>query len=156
MKMVKINEKNKKKRSVKTYIALAVFTETAVNAVFSALFNGFLNFFYSDYSHLTVWGDIVAIASVVISFIIYDSFAHAAYHKLRNRIMFLGVVYVAAKAASIIHYLVAILANIINAAALETTAVTVALSIFEIAVDVIAAIWLMGYFEKKFKKEETE
>ena len=28
--------------------------------------------------------------------------------------------------------------------------------IFEIAVDVVAAIWLMGYFEKKFRKEESE
>ncbi|MBQ7121772.1 MAG: hypothetical protein IJO03_05850 [Clostridia bacterium] len=118
------------------------------------LFHGFINVFYSDYSHLTVWGDVVAIVSVVISFIIYDGFAHRAYHKTKDRIVFLGIVYVAAKAASIVHYSVGILANIINPDALALTPVTVALTILEIAVDVIAAVWLMGYFEKKFRKEE--
>ena len=154
--MNKLKERKDTKITAKKCIAVAVFAETAVNALFSELFHGFLKFFYSDYAHLNIWGDIVAIVSVVISFIIYDSFAHKAYHKRKDRIVFLGIVYVAAKAASIIHYLVAILANIINAAALEMTAVTVVLSIFEIAVDVTAAVWLMGYFEKKFKKEETE
>lgn len=154
--MNKLKERNEIKNSAKKYIAVAVFAETAVNALFSELFHGFLNFFYSDYAHLTIWGDIVAIVSVVISFIIYDGFAHKAYHKRKDRIVFLGIVYVAAKAASIIHYSVGILANIINPDALALTPVTIALAIFEIAVDVIAAVWLMGYFEKKFKKEETE
>ncbi len=144
-----------KKRSVQTYIALAVFSETVVNALFALLFDEFVKYFYSDYTHLTVWGDIVSIGSVVISFIIYDSFAHAAYHKRKDRVMFLGVVYVASKAASIIHYLVAILANIINADALELTPVAVLLFALEIAVDVTAAVWLIGYFEKKFAKEEN-
>ncbi len=143
-----------KKRSVQTYIALAVSLETVVNALFALLFDEFVKYFYSDYTHLTVWGDIVSIGSVVISFIIYDSFAHAAYHKRKDRVMFLGVVYVASKAASIIHYLVAILANIINADALELTPVAVLLFALEIAVDVTAAVWLIGYFEKKFAKEE--
>ncbi len=144
-----------KKRSVQTYIALAVALETVVNALFALMFDEFVKFFYSDYTHLTVWGDIVAIGSVVISFIVYDSFAHAAYHKRKDRVMFLGVVYVASKAASIIHYLVAILANIINADALELTPVAVLLFVLEIAVDVTAAVWLIGYFEKKFAKEEN-
>ncbi len=143
-----------KKISVKTHIAVAVFMETVVNALFALLFNEFVKYFYSDYTHLTVWGDIVSIGSVVISFVIYDSFAHAAYHKRKDRVMFLGVVYVASKAASIIHYLVAILANIINADALELTPVAVLLFALEIAVDVTAAVWLIGYFEKKFAKEE--
>ncbi len=143
-----------KKISVKTHIAVAVFMETVVNALFALLFDEFVKYFYSDYTHLTVWGDIVSIGSVVISFIIYDSFAHAAYHKRKDRVMFLGVVYVASKAASIIHYLVAILANIINADALELTPVAVLLFALEIAVDVTAAVWLIGYFEKKFAKEE--
>lgn len=143
-----------KKISVKTYIAVAVFMETVVNALFALLFNEFVKYFYSDYTHLTVWGDIVSIGSVVISFVIYDSFAHAAYHKRKDRVMFLGVVYVASKAASIIHYLVAILANIINADALELTPVAVLLFALEIAVDITAAVWLIGYFEKKFAKEE--
>lgn len=147
-----------KKHSVKTYIALAVFIETVVNALFFELFHGFINFFYSDYAHLTVWGDIVSIVSVAFSFIIYDSFAHLAYHKLRDRIMFLGVIYVSSKAASIVHYLVAILTDIFTANAGDTvqSIVTFALAIFEIAVDVIAAVWLMGYFEKKFVKEKEE
>ncbi len=151
--MVKTKKASEKELSVKAYIALAVFTETTVNALFSALFHGFINFFYSDYAHLTVWGDVVAIVSVVFSFIIYDGFAHAAYKDLKNRIVFLGIVYVASKAASIIHYSVGILANIINAEALLLTPVTVALSILEIADDVFAAVWLMGYFDKKFAKE---
>lgn len=154
--MVKTKELSKKNRSVKTYIALAVFAETSINAVFAILFDRFLNFFYSDYAHLTVWGDVVAIVSVAVSFIIYDSFAHAAYHKRRDRIMFLGVVYVASKAASIIHYLTGILVEIFTAGAGDTvqSVITVALAVMEIAVDVTAAIWLMGYFEKKFAKEE--
>lgn len=143
-----------KKISVKTHIAVAVFMETVVNALFALLFDEFVKYFYSDYTHLTVWGDIAAIGSVVISFVIYDSFAHAAYHKRKDRVMFLGVVYVASKAASIIHYLVAILANIINADALELTPVAVLLFALEIAVDITAAVWLIGYFEKKFAKEE--
>lgn len=146
-----------KNRSVKTCIAVAVFLETAVNALFSALFHGFINFFYSGYAHLTVWGDIVSIVSVIISFIIYDSFAHMAYHKLRDRIMFLGVIYVASKAASIVHYLVAILTDVFTANAGDTvqSVVTFALAVFEIAVDVAAAVWLMRYFEKKFIKQEN-
>ena len=144
----------KKLRSVTQYIALAVFLETAVNALFAALFHGFLRFFYSDYAHLTVWGDVVSIVAVIISFIIYDSFAHVAYHNRRDRLMFLGVVYVASKAASIVHYSVGIIANLINPNALELVSVNAVLSIFEVAVDVIAAVWLIGYFEKKFKKEE--
>lgn len=146
---------NEKKRSVQTYIALAVFAETAVNAVFSAVFDNFLNCFYSDYAHLTIWGDIAAIVSVVISFIIYDSFAHAAYKELRNRVMFLGVVYVASKAASIIHYIVAIIAELFAANA-GGTARDIAFAAFEITVDVAVAAWLIKYFEKKFKKEENE
>lgn len=147
-----------KKVNVKKYIALAVFLETAVNAVLSIAFHDFLKYFYSDYAHLTVWGDVVAISSVIVSFIIYDSFAHAAYHKRKDRVMFLGVVYVASKAASIVHYLAGILAEIFPIFTGETaeTVLAIFLWIFEIAVDVIAAIWLMGYFEKKFKKEETE
>lgn len=151
--MVKIKEISRKKPAVKKYIALAVFFETSVNALFSVLFDSFLKFFYSDYAHLTIWGDIVAIVSVIISFIIYDSFAHAAYHDLRNRIMFLGVVYVASKAASIVHYSVGIVAEIF-AVSWGDTVQTVILALVEIAVDVIAAVWLMGYFERKFVKEE--
>lgn len=102
-----------------------------------------------------MWGDVVSIVAVVISFIIYDSFAHAAYHSRRDRLMFLGVVYVASKAASIVHYLVGILAELFPAFTGDTaqTVPTVFLSLLEIAVDVIAAVWLMGYFDKKFKKE---
>ncbi len=148
----------KKLRSVTQYIAVAVFLETAVNALFSALFHGFLKFFYSDYAHLTVWGDVVAIVSVIISFMIYDSFAHAAYHNRRDRLMFLGVVYVASKAASIIHYFVGILAELFPLFTGETAqkVIAVFLVLLEIAVDVIAAVWLMGYFDKKFKKEEIK
>ncbi len=153
--MAATKEKSRKKYSVQTYIALAVFAETAVNASFTALFNEFLRFFYSDYAHLTVWGDIVAIVSVIISFIIYDSFAHAAYHKRKDRIMFLGVIYVASKAASIIHYLVAILAELFVTNA-GGVAQNIAFAVFEIAVDVAAAAWLIKYFERKFKKEENE
>lgn len=146
-----------KKVNVKKYIALAVFLETAVNAVFSIAFHDFLNFFYSDYAHLTVWGDVVAIVSVIVSFIIYDGFAHAAYHKRKDRVMFLGVVYVASKVASIVHYISGILAELFPVFTGDTAEMIVAifLSLFEIAVDVIAAIWLMGYFEKKFRKEEA-
>ena len=147
-----------KKVSVKSYIALAVFLETTVNALFSMIFNHFLNFFYSDYAHLTVWGDVVAIVSVIISFIIYDGFAHRAYHNRKDRVMFLGVVYVASKAASIIHYLVAILAELFPVATSETSQLilTFFLSLLEIAVDVIAAVWLIGYFEKKFAKSLSD
>lgn len=148
--------KKNKNINVKKYIALAVFLETAVNAFFSIAFHDFLNFFYSDYAHLTIWGDVVAIVSVIVSFIIYDSFAHAAYHKRKDRLMFLGVVYVASKAASIVHYIAGILAELFPVFTGESAEMIVAifLSLFEIAVDVIAAIWLIGYFEKKFIKEE--
>ena len=144
--------------SVTQYIALAVFLETVVNAIFSALFHGFLNVFYSDYAHLTVWGDVVAIIAVIISFIIYDSFAHAAYHNRRDRLMFLGVVYVASKAASIVHYVVGVLAELFPVFTGETaqTVFSVFFVILEIAVDVIAAVWLMGYFDKRFRKEHIE
>lgn len=154
--MEKLKERKETKINTKKYIALAVFLETAVNAVFSIAFHDFLNFFYSDYAHLTVWGDVVAIVSVIVSFIIYDSFAHAAYHKFRDRVMFLGVVYVASKAASIVHYIAGILAELFPVFTGDTaeTILAIFLSMFEIAVDVIAAIWLMGYFEKKFKKDE--
>ena len=155
--MVEMKEKNNK-TTVKKYIALAVFLETSVNALFSALFHGFLRFFYSDYAHLTVWGDVVSIVAVIISFIIYDSFAHAAYHSRRDRLMFLGIVYVASKAASIVHYLTGILAELFPVFTGETAelVLSIFLWIFEITVDVVAAIWLMGYFEKKFRKEEAE
>ncbi len=148
----------RKLRSVTQYIALAVFLETAVNALFSALFHGFLNVFYSDYAHLTVWGDVVSIIAVIISFIIYDSFAHAAYHNRRDRLMFLGVVYVASKAASIVHYFVGVLAELFPVFTGETaqTVMKVFFVILEIAVDVIAAVWLMGYFDKRFRKEHIE
>ncbi len=145
----------RKLRSVTQHIALAVFLETTVNALFSALFQGFLKIFYSDYAHLTVWGDVLAIVSVIISFIIYDSFAHAAYHNRRDRLMFLGVVYVASKAASIVHYLVGILAELFPVIAGDT-AQSIVFTIFEIGVDVIAAVWLMGYFDKRFRKEHIE
>ena len=150
--------KKDKKINIKKYIALAVFLETAVNAVFSIAFHDFLKYFYTDYAHLTVWGDVVAIVSVIVSFIIYDSFAHAAYHKRRDRVMFLGVVFVASKAASIVHYIAGILAEIFPVFTGETAEMllSIFLALFEIAVDVIAAIWLMGYFEKKFRKEETK
>lgn len=149
--------KKDKKINIKKYIALAVFLETAVNAVFSIAFHDFLKYFYSDYAHLTVWGDVVAIVSVIVSFIIYDSFAQAAYHKRRDRVMFLGVVFVASKTASIVHYIAGILAEIFPVFTGETAEMllSIFLALFEIAVDVIAAIWLMGYFEKKFRKEET-
>ena len=148
----------KRKPSVKTLIALAVFIETAINALFSLLFHGFINIFYSDYSHLTVWGDVVAIVSVIVSFIIYDFFAHAAYHKIKSRLMFLGTVYVASKAASIVHYLTAMVINMLTVNAGETVqnAVSAALFVFEIAVDIIAAVWLMGFFEKKVLAEESD
>lgn len=149
-----VKEKNSKKFNVKKYIALAVYIETTVNTVFSIGFNDVLEYLYSDYAHLNIWGDVVAIVSVVFSFLIYDGFAHAAYHKRKDRVMFLGVVYVASKAASIVHYSVGIIANLINPNALELVSVNAVLSIFEVAVDVIAAVWLIGYFEKKFKKEE--
>lgn len=153
-----IKEQKSKKVNVKKYIAIAVFLETAVNAAFSLVFHDFLKNFYSDYAHLTIWGDVVAIVSVVISFIIYDTFAHAAYHKFRDRIMFLGVVFVASKAASIVHYLTGILAELFPVFTGDTaqTVLAIFLSVFEVAVDVAAAILLMGYFEKKFRKEETE
>ena len=150
-------DKTKSLKQIKKYIALAVFVETAVNAVFSLAFHDFLRFFYSDYAHLTVWGDVVAIVSVVFSFIIYDSFAHAAYYNRRDRLMFLGVVYVASKAASIVHYFAGILAEVFPVFTGETaeTVLAIFLALFEIAVDVVAAIWLMGYFDKKFKKENS-
>lgn len=145
----------RQKPSVKFYIAVAVFTETTVNALFSLLFHESVKFFYADYAHLTVWGDIVAIVSVVISFVIYDCFAHRAYRELKSRLMFLGIVYVASKAASIVHYLMAVAASFLTADASETVHSTVAviISVLEVAVDVVAAIWLMGYFEKKLKRE---
>ncbi|MBQ2847664.1 MAG: hypothetical protein IJE74_05350 [Clostridia bacterium] len=151
-------ESNGKKVNVKKYIALAVFLETAVNSVFSLIFNDFLKFFYSDYAHLTIWGDVVAIVSVVFSFVIYDSFAHKAYRKRKDRVMFLGVVYVSSKAASIVHYLAGIIIEIFTAGAGDTTHGIVAATIafFEIAVDIIAAVWLIDYFEKKFTKEENK
>lgn len=145
----------KKKLSVKVYIALAVFIETAVNALFAVLFNEFLRFFYSDYAHLTVWGDIVAIVSVIFSFIIYDSFAHVAYHDLKSRIMFLGVVYVASKAASIVHYLVGIVAESLSVNSGDTVQ-NITLVLIEIAVDIIVAAWLMGYFERKLIEDENK
>ena len=73
--MIMEKDMAEKKVNVKKYIALAVFLETAVNAVLSIAFHDFLKYFYSDYAHLTVWGDVVAISSVIVSFIIYDSFA---------------------------------------------------------------------------------
>ncbi|MBQ4625849.1 MAG: hypothetical protein IJB45_01195 [Clostridia bacterium] len=77
-----------------------------------------------------------------------------AYKELKSRLMFLGIVYVASKAASIIHYLMAIIAEILTQNAGETAklAAAVIIGILEIAVDVAAAIWLMGYFDKKLKK----
>ncbi len=155
--MTDMNRKAAKLRSVRYYIAAAVFLETSVSLLFSFLFHEFLKFFYSDYAHLTLWGDVVSIAAVVISFVIYDSFAHAAYHNRRDRLMFLGVVYVASKAASIVHYFAGILAEIFPVFTGETaqTVLAVFLALFEIAVDVIAAVWLMGYFDKRFKKEEV-
>lgn len=150
-------ETTAKLRSVRHYIAAAVFLETSVNLLFSFLFHEFLKFFYSDYAHLTVWGDVVSIVAVLISFVIYDSFAHAAYHNRRDRLMFLGVVYVASKAASIVHYFAGILAEIFPVFTGDNaeTVLAVILALFEIAVDVIAAVWLMGYFDKRFKKEEV-
>ena len=149
-------KKTKNKFSVKDYIAFAVFAETSVNAVFAVMFERFLNIFYSDYAHLTVWGDVVSIFSVIISFLIYDVFAHMAYRKRSDRVMFLGVIYVASKTASIVHYLVAILAELFPIATSEPAQVilSIFLALLEIAVDVIAAVWLMGYFEKKFAKEQ--
>lgn len=145
-----------KARRAKKYIALAVFIETSVNIAFAFLFDRFINIFYSDYAHLTVWGDVVSIISVVISFIVYDSFAHKAYHMRKDRIMFLGAVYVASKAASIIHYLVAILAEVFPVATSEPSQfiLSVFLVLLEIVTDVIAAVWLIGYLEKKFSQEE--
>lgn len=152
--MAKTNQINKK-HSVTFYIALAVFMETTVNALFSLLFHESVKFFYADYAHLTVWGDVVSIISVVISFVIYDCFAHAAYKELKSRLMFLGIVYVASKAASIVHYLMAVAASFMTANASDTVhgAVAIIISVLEVAVDVIAAIWLMGYFDKKLKQE---
>lgn len=143
-----------KAKRAKKYIALAVFLETSVNATFAILFDRFINILYSDYAHLTIWGDVV---SVVISFIIYDSFAHKAYHMRKDRIMFLGAVYVASKAASIIHYLVAILAELFVVVTSDwaTLALSVFLTLLEITIDVIAAVWLIVYLEKKFAKEEA-
>ncbi len=151
-----MEKERKRLSSVREYIAFAVFLETSVNTVFAFLFDRFINFFYSDYAHLTIWGDVVSIGSVAISFIIYDSFAHMAYHKRKDRIMFLGVVYVASKAASIVHYLVAILAEIFPVATSDLAHIVLSafLILLEIAVDVIAAVWLMGYLDKKFTKEE--
>ena len=145
-----------KARRAKKYIALAVFLETSVNIAFAFLFERFINIFYSDYAHLTVWGDVVSIISVVISFIVYDSFAHKAYHMRKDRIMFLGAVYVASKAASIIHYLVAILAEVFPVATSEPSQfiLSVFLVLLEIVTDVIVAVWLIGYLEKKFSQEE--
>jgi hypothetical protein len=141
-----------KAKRAKKYIAFAVFFETAVNAVFALMFEKVINLFYSDYAHMTVWGDVVSIVSVVISFIIYDSFAHKAYHMRKDRIMFLGAVYVASKAASIIHYLVAILAELFLVVTSDwaQTVISVLFVLLEISVDVIAAVWLIGYLEKKF------
>lgn len=149
-------EKDKKISSITRHIALAVFVETAVNGAFSMLFQGFLRFFYSDYAHLTIWGDIVKIVAVIISFIIYDSFAHAAYHKRRDRLMFLGIVYVASKAASIVHYLMAIAASVFldGFTEIPQMAVAAVTAVLEVAVDVAAAVWLMGYFDKKIQKEK--
>lgn len=146
-----------KKRNVTFCIAVAVFLETTVNAVFSIAFHDFIRFFYSDYAHLTVWGDIVAIVSVVVSFIIYDTFAHKAYKELKSRLMFLGIVYVASKAASIIHYIMAMVSEVIQPNPSETAIIleAVVIGILEVAVDVIAAIWLMGYFDKKLLKEKN-
>lgn len=145
-----------KARRAKKYIALAVFLETSVNAAFAMMFDKFINLFYSDYAHMTIWGDVVSIVSVIISFIIYDSFAHKAYHMRKDRIMFLGAVYVASKAASIIHYSVAILAEIFPVASSDwgQTLLTAFLLVLEVAVDVVAAVWLIGYLEKKFSQEE--
>ena len=154
--MAKTNQINKKP-SVRFYIAVAVFLETTVNALFSLLFHESVKFFYADYAHLTVWGDIVAIVSVIISFVIYDCFAHRAYKELKSRLMFLGIVYVASKAASIVHYLMAVAASFLTVDVSETVhgAVAIIISILEVAVDVIAAIWLMGYFDKKLLKEKN-
>lgn len=120
------------------------------------MFEKFINLFYSDYAHMTVWGDVVSIVSVVISFIIYDSFAHKAYHMRKDRIMFLGAVYVASKAASIIYYLVAILAELFLVVTSDwaQTVISVLFVLLEISVDVIAAVWLIGYLEKKFAQEK--
>ncbi len=144
-----------KKRNATHYIACAVFIETTVNALFSVAFHDFIRFFYSDYAHLTVWGDIVAIVSVILSFVIYDTFAHKAYKELKSRLMFLGIVYVASKAASIVHYLMGIVAELVaaNPSDTEKMAASITIGIFEIAIDVIAAIWLMNYFDKKLNKE---
>ena len=145
-----------KAKRAKKYIALAVFLETSLNIAFAFLFDRFISIFYSDYAHLTVWGDVVSIISVVISFVVYDSFAHKAYHMRKDRIMFLGAVYVASKAASIIHYLVAILAEIFPVATTEASQLILSsfLILLEIVTDVIAAVWLIGYLEKKFSQEE--
>ncbi|MBQ3006425.1 MAG: hypothetical protein IJD78_02585 [Clostridia bacterium] len=145
-----------KEKRAKKYIALAVFLETSVNIAFAFLFEKFINVFYSDYAHLTIWGDVVSIVSVVFSFVIYDSFAHKAYHMRKDRIMFLGAVYVASKAASIIHYSVAILAEIFPVATSEISQFILSafLILLEIVVDVIAAVWLIGYLERKFSQEE--
>lgn len=155
--MTAIREKPIKLRSVRHYIAAAVFLETSVNLLFSFLFHEFIKLFYSDYAHLTVWGDVVSIVAVLISFVIYDSFAHAAYHNRRDRLMFLGVVYVASKAASIVHYFAGILAEIFPVFTGDTaqTVLAVFFALFEITVDIIAAVWLMGYFDKRFKKEDV-
>ncbi len=153
-----MEKERKRLSSVREYIAFAVFLETSINTAFAFLFDRFINLFYSDYAHLTVWGDIVSIVSVAVSFIVYDSFAHMAYHSRKDRIMFLGVVYVASKAASIVHYLVAILAEIFLVATTDwaQTVLAAFLILLEIAVDVIAAVWLMGYLDKKFAKEEMQ
>lgn len=153
--------KEKRKFSVKTYIALAVFFDAVLNIAFSALLEKFIDVFYSGYAHMTVWGDVAAIISLIISFIIYDSFAHAAYHGIKSRLMFLGTVYVASKAAGIVHYLTAMLVNLLtaNAGDAAQSVVAVLLAVFEIALDIILSVWLIEYFEDKIaaqKKESAE
>ena len=149
--------KEKKKLSVRACIALAVLIETLLSLMFTELLDHFVNLFYADYTHLTVWGDIAAIGAVVISFIIYDSFAHKAYKEIKSRLMFLGTVYVASKAASIVHYLTAILVNLLTVNSGDTvqSVISVLLAVFEIAVDIAAAVWLIGYFERKINNQKT-
>lgn len=153
--MSDILKKTDKKRSATHYIACAVLIETTVNALFSVAFHDFIKFFYTDYAHLSVWGDIVAIVSVILSFVIYDTFAHKAYKELKSRLMFLGIVYVASKAASIVHYFMGIVAELVapNPSDNEQIAASIVIGIFEIVIDVISAIWLMNYFDKKLDRE---
>lgn len=152
--MSDILKKTDKKRSATHYIACAVLIETTVNALFSVAFHDFIKFFYTDYAHLTVWGDVVAIVSVVLSFVIYDTFAHKAYKELKSRLMFLGIVYVASKAASIVHYFMGIVAELVapNPSDNEQIAASIVIGILEILIDVVAAVWLMNYFDKKLNK----